>query len=101
MGYSFWSNYEAITEEIHMDKDCSYTTISVPFCDYNVGNYNFLFYWGVNLKSSLNVLMNNGDIINYAGYGIHHRQLCVREEKFYNIASYHSNRFLSNTKKLY
>ena len=96
--------FNAHTKELHQDKgDSSYTIIGVPCVPEELekesGDYAFEFAIGGKKERSIKIKLEQGLILYYAGYALHHRQIVTRTGNFINVACYHNKRFFCNIKE--
>ena len=88
----------ARTGEIHIERDCSYTLIAVPFHDHTIPQaIDYCFEFVFNEISKLQVRLESGVILYYNGFGILHRQMkcgpTLQNNVFWNLSTY-SNKAL-------
>ena len=98
----------AQTRDFHIEKDCSYTMIAVPWSIPGInscGSFQFQFKWNNN-GGVINVKLNQGTVLYYSGYSIMHRQIStmencdgVKDRQFWNLSTYGNKRFYQNAMK--
>ena len=92
-GFICWN---AQTNDIHCEYDCSYTIIIVS---YTVGNLciggGYVFEFECNNSCTLQIVLEPGTVLYYTGFGIMHCQISLidkgRDENkynFYNLSAY-------------
>ena len=93
--------YNASTYIPHIERDCSYTFIGVPFCD--VPNDTHLFEFWVNYTRKIAIKLIPGISLYYNGYGIMHRQVKNQNmndnQGFWNFSTYANKSLYHNIMK--
>ena len=86
--------HNAITKVRHVERDCSYTLVSVPFHEdsSHICNEDYVFEFWFNKKRKIQIQLKPGVVLYYNGYGIMHRQVSLMPEEFtsnfWNISTY-------------
>ena len=93
--------HNAQTGKFHVEKDCSFTLVGIPFGADGIngnGMFVFEFVWGID--KFIRIIFNPGTVIYYNGYAIIHRQVELGDQsqsekdfKFWNLATYTNKSF--------
>ena len=92
----------AHTLQFHTERDCAYTMILSPICDYSLNKqHNYVFEFQLNINNNiLQIHLEKGTVLYYNGYGINHRQVPLKcdskDVEFWNLSCYANKRFFSN-----
>ncbi len=90
-------NINAGTQDLHCEKDVSYTIIHVP-PQISVESYN-IFQFQINESVAINLKCDPGCCFAYTAYCMTHRQLGVHGDNCMNISSYIGKRVFNSFKQ--
>ena len=92
----------ATTKQFHIEKDCSYTIISVPKQSIKKNHFIANFYFKIQEENLFSIRMKPDIKFMFSGYYLTHRQQTTYWKEYdtlFNFAAYSNNRMFSHIRK--